>query len=1206
MSLQNVVNILIDADVTKAKQALKNLDSDFDGTVQQVKSLDLSMEQLGQVFQRRIADLEKMGKQTGTVRRAMLEFGRDQGFTTTIDAVKRAMETLNAPISAANQAQATHIFNTRVKDFREYAASAGVTSKQIAVAMLEMESSGTRFGAKAKTAFREVAGDSDRLSRGISETYRQFGFAETGAVKAGNAIRGAGGHARTASGIFGDLAHTIRNAVGMFAIFGTYQFAKDQFGELTKVASDFQKIDHSYKMYMKTLEESDEVKKWTQELGLQTFGIRELQEAYIKLAHVGLKPTRGELEGLVGYMLSVGKTAPKTFGEAITKMTQLAQNATIGFDDAFREVTEFFPFALQAVKKTMGYEWNDIQQMSKKRVLDFATLFKSMAQYAEQNFRAGLTSASVDDMWDVLIQRFENRIELLRKLITQGDWFPELRAWIRNINAEFDELFKTGALESWANEIGQAITGLVREFTGGTPSLHSFKNAILAVIEGITTAIRSIKEIVKVLGLFLEVVGQIASAANSLGSSGLGATMAGGGILWMVLFGSSGPGTIIIVLTGILMVLNQIKESAKKAPYKPVISEAVGLEEGDAAGLMSQFKSWMNTKIGAGEISPEAEALWKQIQDTPKLEAWEPSTAVATVTQAYENDNKTLTRFDSLVKQRGVIWKDIAQSMKEEREYSAKSAQYGRLDQMELNDPGAQLFRSQYDEIEQRGKTDYDRMIEQAEVSGLTGYGRFKREQEVQYKEMQGRFKAKEDLLGRRWLQIYKLGRDPQQNTELMSLVKKQEMQRRDYENAYNRNISGEYARWWDLSKQQLDQIDQSIEDLNNSKSNAEESLQRMIEGMEASYMKPRGDTVDAAGLKSDRQTQGYIAAIKKMGQEMINKAINVQQRAWKDKQTMDIFTPGEFDTLWNNMSADIKAVEQWMKDAEAQLKEQGLIRKNLVTTIAEAQKAIDDANIDEQWQALFGDRAGIGKARGIGINQQSWLDQIQNWNDPKVKLQIGQIAAERERQNKILSDGDFLQGFSVGAWNSRLGIPTQAERGVEALNTIRDAVDGISGATAELATTGKFNFQQFAQQIIASMIKIGIQALITDRLLKMFMNLFNPGIGALNASAPGLPQRASGGPVSSGSTYLVGEEGPELFIPGSSGSIVPNKSLGGHSINTSIVVNVPIKGGGNGIDAASAQKMGEIISEAIDSRFNEKLRENMKPGGLLNRGRSY
>lgn len=47
---------------------------------------------------------------------------------------------------------------------------------------------------------------------------------------------------------------------------------------------------------------------------------------------------------------------------------------------------------------------------------------------------------------------------------------------------------------------------------------------------------------------------------------------------------------------------------------------------------------------------------------------------------------------------------------------------------------------------------------------------------------------------------------------------------------------------------------------------------------------------------------------------------------------------------------------------------------------------------------------------------------------------------------------------------------------------------------------------------------------------------------------------RASGGPVMAGGSYLVGERGPELFTPGTSGTITPNNALGG---STSITVNV-------------------------------------------------
>lgn len=46
---------------------------------------------------------------------------------------------------------------------------------------------------------------------------------------------------------------------------------------------------------------------------------------------------------------------------------------------------------------------------------------------------------------------------------------------------------------------------------------------------------------------------------------------------------------------------------------------------------------------------------------------------------------------------------------------------------------------------------------------------------------------------------------------------------------------------------------------------------------------------------------------------------------------------------------------------------------------------------------------------------------------------------------------------------------------------------------------------------------------------------------------------RAAGGPVSSGTAYVVGERGPELFVPGRSGSIIPNGGRGGSTINLTV-----------------------------------------------------
>ena len=58
---------------------------------------------------------------------------------------------------------------------------------------------------------------------------------------------------------------------------------------------------------------------------------------------------------------------------------------------------------------------------------------------------------------------------------------------------------------------------------------------------------------------------------------------------------------------------------------------------------------------------------------------------------------------------------------------------------------------------------------------------------------------------------------------------------------------------------------------------------------------------------------------------------------------------------------------------------------------------------------------------------------------------------------------------------------------------------------------------------------------------------------GMRNLNIPGLQFRANGGPVMSGGSYIVGERGPELFTPSSSGSITPNNAMGGANITVNV-----------------------------------------------------
>jgi phage-related minor tail protein len=61
-------------------------------------------------------------------------------------------------------------------------------------------------------------------------------------------------------------------------------------------------------------------------------------------------------------------------------------------------------------------------------------------------------------------------------------------------------------------------------------------------------------------------------------------------------------------------------------------------------------------------------------------------------------------------------------------------------------------------------------------------------------------------------------------------------------------------------------------------------------------------------------------------------------------------------------------------------------------------------------------------------------------------------------------------------------------------------------------------------------------------------------------AEAAKLPGRANGGPVAANTAYLVGERGPEVFLPSASGQIVPNVDLGTSVSRSGVMAG----GGGN------------------------------------------
>jgi tape measure domain-containing protein len=100
-------------------------------------------------------------------------------------------------------------------------------------------------------------------------------------------------------------------------------------------------------------------------------------------------------------------------------------------------------------------------------------------------------------------------------------------------------------------------------------------------------------------------------------------------------------------------------------------------------------------------------------------------------------------------------------------------------------------------------------------------------------------------------------------------------------------------------------------------------------------------------------------------------------------------------------------------------------------------------------------------------------------------------------------------------------------------------------------------------------------------------------GKGFFSFLTGSLGKRANGGSVSAGQPYLVGERGPELFMPGRSGGIAPAGSFGGVG---NVVVNVDAGGSSVQGDSSQANQLGKVIGLAVQ----QELIKQKRPGGLL------
>jgi hypothetical protein len=184
-----------------------------------------------------------------------------------------------------------------------------------------------------------------------------------------------------------------------------------------------------------------------------------------------------------------------------------------------------------------------------------------------------------------------------------------------------------------------------------------------------------------------------------------------------------------------------------------------------------------------------------------------------------------------------------------------------------------------------------------------------------------------------------------------------------------------------------------------------------------------------------------------------------------------------------------------------------------------------------------------------------------------------------------LLSNKDIdpdLFGRAVGLASDELKKFT--EKGKPDIDILTDAINGFgnefTSTLTEAFMTGKMNFKDMVNSIQRDILRMLIKKNISD-----------PAVSFLGEFFKGFGGRAMGGPVSSNTPYMVGERGPELFVPNNAGAIVPNNKLGGGGVT--VVQNISIDSRSDRASIIAAMNQAKEQAKA-------EIYRSMKSGGAF------
>ena len=270
------------------------------------------------------------------------------------------------------------------------------------------------------------------------------------------------------------------------------------------------------------------------------------------------------------------------------------------------------------------------------------------------------------------------------------------------------------------------------------------------------------------------------------------------------------------------------------------------------------------------------------------------------------------------------------------------------------------------------------------------------------------------------------------------------------------------------------------------------------------------------------------------------------------------------------NIKREIKTAQEEVEKLKASLEDARL--RDLSKEFEIIKKNLTDSNASLQKNNVIS--KGLTEEARIRLEHEEAIKELEaQFEGDKLKeLKDLQDINTQEKLRGLIIKDNAEKAKELNAAFKKVG---------EDIGTgITDALVGAVQGTRSLGEAAK----SILNDIASSLLRIGINAALSG----LFGGTgFGKFLGFANGGRP---------PV--GRASIVGEKGPELFIPKTSGTIIPNDRIGGASggVTNNIVVNVDASGSNVEGNEQESRELGLVLSAAIQAQLVQEKR----PGGLL------